>query len=72
MAEVAERVQLLDIYVMGKRFQVPEGLTIQAALEYCGYNLIRGVGCRSGLCACLSESHRAGHVPDPDTLLPHC
>lgn len=55
MAEVAEKVQLLDIYVMGKRFQVPEGLTIQAALEYCGYNLIRGVGCRSGFCgACAT------------------
>jgi len=33
MAEVAEKVQILDIYVMGKHYQVPEGLTIQAPLE---------------------------------------
>jgi len=53
--KVAEKVQMLDIYVMGKHYQVPEGLTIQAALEYCGYNLIRAVGCRSGFCgACAT------------------
>ena len=57
MAEVAkkEKVRMLDIFIMGKHFQVPEGLTIQSALEYCGYNLIRGVGCRSGFCgACAT------------------
>lgn len=57
MAEVAEKekIQMLDIYIMGKHYQVPEGLTIQAAMEYCGYNLIRGVGCRSGFCgACAT------------------
>ena len=53
MAE--EKVKLLDIYIMGKHYQVPEGLTIQAALEYCGYNLVRSVGCRSGFCgACAT------------------
>ena len=55
MAEPAETLELVDIYVMGRRFQVPQGLTIQAALEYSGYNLIRGVGCRSGFCgACAT------------------
>ena len=55
MAQLAERLELIDIYVMGKHFQVPAGLTIQAALEYSGYNLIRGVGCRSGFCgACAT------------------
>ncbi len=57
MAKVAEKgkVQMLGIYIMGKHYQVPEGLTIQAALEYCGYNLIRSVGCRSGFCgACAT------------------
>ena len=56
-AEVAEKekVKTLDIYIMGKHYQVPEGLTIQAALEYCGYNLVRSVGCRSGFCgACAT------------------
>lgn len=46
---------MIDIYVMGKHYRVPRGLTIQTALEYCGYNLIRGVGCRSGFCgACAT------------------
>jgi len=50
MAQSAGTPEVVDIYVMGKHFQVPQGLTIQAALEYSGYNLIRGVGCRSGFC----------------------
>jgi len=55
MAETIDTQELVDIYVMGKHFRVPRGLTIQAALEYSGYNLIRGVGCRSGFCgACAT------------------
>lgn len=50
-----ERVKMVDIYIMGKRYQVPEGLTIMQALEYAGYQLIRGVGCRGGFCgACAT------------------
>lgn len=46
---------MLDVYIMGKRYKVPEGLTILAALEYCGYRLIRGCGCRAGFCgACAT------------------
>jgi heterodisulfide reductase subunit C len=55
MARVAEKVRMIDIYIMGKRCRVPEGLTIMTALEYCGYNLIRGCGCREGFCgACAT------------------
>jgi ferredoxin len=49
-AKVDEKVRMVDIYILGKHYEVPEGLTIQTALEYCGYNLIRGVGCRAGFC----------------------
>lgn len=46
---------MVDIYIMGKRYQVPEGMTILTALEYCGYRLIRGCGCRAGFCgACAT------------------
>ena len=52
---MAEPVPLVDIYIMGKHYQVPEGLTILTALEYCGYRLIRGCGCRAGFCgACAT------------------
>lgn len=47
--------RMIDIYIMGRRYQVPEGLTILTALEYCGYRMIRGCGCRSGFCgACAT------------------
>ena len=53
--KVAEKVRLIDIYIMGKHYQVPEGLTIMTALEHCGYRLIRGCGCRAGFCgACAT------------------
>lgn len=52
------RVQLVKmkrIYVMGREYLVPEGLTIMKALEYAGFRLIRGVGCRGGFCgACVT------------------
>ena len=52
---MAEQSRLIDIYIMGKRYQVPEGLTILTALEYCGYRMIRGCGCRAGFCgACAT------------------
>jgi heterodisulfide reductase subunit C len=52
---MVEQVPMVNIYIMGKRYQVPEGLTILTALEYCGYRLIRGCGCRAGFCgACAT------------------
>ena len=52
---MSEQVRMVDVYVMGKHYQVPAELTIMAALEYCGYRLIRGCGCRSAFCgACAT------------------
>ena len=45
---------MVNIYIMGKRYKVPEALTIQTALEYCGYNIVRGCGCRAGFCGACS------------------
>jgi Fe-S oxidoreductase len=46
----------ISIYIFGKRYEVPEGLTIQKAMEYSGYQFIRSCGCRGGICgACLTE-----------------
>ena len=53
---MAEQGQMVDIYIMGRHYQVPEGLTILTALEYCGYRMIRGCGCRAGFCgACATD-----------------
>jgi len=53
--------ELIPIYIMGKRYEVPSSLTIMKAMEYAGYKLIRGAGCRSGFCgACATVYRTAG------------
>jgi formate hydrogenlyase subunit 6/NADH:ubiquinone oxidoreductase subunit I len=48
-------IEKIPIYVMGNRYDVPVGLTIMKALEYAGFKLIRGCGCRGGVCgACVT------------------
>ena len=54
---------MIDIYILGKRYQVPSTLTIQDALEYAGYQLIRGVGCRSGFCGACGTVYRVQGDP---------
>jgi Fe-S-cluster-containing hydrogenase component 2 len=60
---MAEQVPMVDIYIMGKRYQVPEGLTILTALEYCGYRMIRGCGCRAGFCGACATIYRVKDDP---------
>jgi len=61
--KVTEKVRMLDIYIMGKRYQVPEGLTIMTALEYCGYRLIRGCGCRAAFCGACGTVYNFKNDP---------
>jgi len=52
---------MIPIYVMGKKFQVPEDLTILKALEFSGFKITRGCGCRGGVCgACATVFRRKG------------
>lgn len=52
---------LVAIYIMGKRYEVPSNLTIMKAMEYAGYKLVRGCGCRAGFCgACATVYRTAG------------
>lgn len=50
--------RLVPIFVMGKKYDVPESLTIQKALEFAGYQLIRGCGCRGGICGACGTVYR--------------
>jgi succinate dehydrogenase/fumarate reductase-like Fe-S protein len=50
--------EMIPIYIMGKRYIVPDALTIMGALEYAGYKLIRGVGCRAAFCGACSTVYR--------------
>lgn len=49
---------LIPIYIMGKQYQVPANLTIMKAMEYAGYRLVRGVGCRGGFCGACATVYR--------------
>jgi succinate dehydrogenase/fumarate reductase-like Fe-S protein len=49
---------LIPVYIMGKQYMVPSTLTIMKAMEYAGYTLIRGVGCRGGFCGACATAFR--------------
>lgn len=48
----------VNIYLFGKKYTVPEELTIMKAMEYCGYQLVRGCGCRNGFCGACATIYR--------------
>ena len=54
----ATETKMIPIYIMGKRYNVPEGLTIMKAMEYAGYQFIRGCGCRGGICGACGTVYR--------------
>jgi len=58
-----ELAQMIPIYIMGKRYDVPPSLTIMKAMEYAGYTLIRGVGCRGGFCGACGTVYRIKDDP---------
>ena len=51
-------VDLISVSIMGKRYMVPPTLTIMKAMEWAGYTLIRGVGCRGGFCGACATTYR--------------
>ncbi|OGP75507.1 MAG: 4Fe-4S ferredoxin [Deltaproteobacteria bacterium RBG_16_49_23] len=53
-----EKEELVPIFIMGKRYEVPASFTIQKAMEYAGYQLIRGCGCRGGICGACGTVYR--------------
>ena len=49
---------MLNVYLFGKKYEVPAGLTIMTAMEYAGYDLVRGCGCRNGFCGACATIYR--------------
>jgi len=45
-----EGTKMIPVFIMGKKYMLPETLTIQKAIEYAGYQYIRACGCRGGIC----------------------
>lgn len=49
---------MVNVFLMGKKYEVPSNLTIMKAYEYAGYQLIRGCGCRNGFCGACATIYR--------------
>lgn len=60
---MVEQTQTIPIYIMGKRYDVPPSLTIMKAMEWAGYTLVRGVGCRGGFCGACGTVYRIQDDP---------
>jgi heterodisulfide reductase subunit C len=56
--DVGKKAESVEVFIMGKSYNVPAGLTIMKALEYAGYKYIRGCGCRAGFCGACSTIYR--------------
>jgi len=51
-------VKKVTVFIMGQKYEVPEGFTILNAVEYAGYQLKRGVGCREGFCGACATVYK--------------
>ncbi len=49
---------MVNVFFFGKKYTVPAGLTIMTAMEYAGYQLVRGCGCRNGFCGACATVYR--------------
>ena len=50
--------KLIPIYILSRKYYVPEGSTIITAMEYAGFKLKKGVGCREGFCGACASLYR--------------
>ena len=50
---------MVTVFLFGKKYEVPDSLTIMEAMEYSGYQLVRGCGCRNGFCGACATSFRS-------------
>jgi len=49
---------IAKVFFDGKPYEVPAELTIMTAMEYAGYRLVRGCGCRHGFCGACATIYR--------------
>ena len=52
------REGLIPVFIMGKRFFVPESYTIVTAMEYVGFQFKKAIGCREGFCGACATIYR--------------
>lgn len=51
-------MDFVEILIMGKKYRVPSEITVQKAMEYAGFQIIRGCGCRGGVCGACAILYR--------------
>ena len=56
--KVAPKKEMATVYLMGKAHKVPADATIMGAIEYAGYLIKRGAGCREGFCGACATVYR--------------
>ena len=56
--ETNETREMVTVFIMGNSHRVPADATIMKALEYAGYQIKRGAGCREGFCGACGTVYR--------------
>lgn len=51
-------IKMASVFIMGKAHKVPADATIMGAIEYAGYQIKRGAGCREGFCGACATVYR--------------
>jgi formate hydrogenlyase subunit 6/NADH:ubiquinone oxidoreductase subunit I len=54
----ASKEKMVTVYIMGQAYKVPDDATIMGAIEYAGYQIKRGAGCREGFCGACATVYR--------------
>jgi len=54
----APKKEMVIVFIMGKAHKVPADATIMGAIEYAGYQIKRGAGCREGFCGACATVYR--------------
>jgi formate hydrogenlyase subunit 6/NADH:ubiquinone oxidoreductase subunit I len=57
-AKKAPKKEKVTVFIMGKAHKVPADATIMGAIEYAGYQIKRGAGCREGFCGACATVYR--------------
>jgi formate hydrogenlyase subunit 6/NADH:ubiquinone oxidoreductase subunit I len=56
--ETSEEKDMVTVLIMGQAYKVPADATIMGAIEYAGYQIKRGAGCREGFCGACATAYR--------------
>ncbi len=56
--KIVPEKKMATVYIMGKSHKVPADATIMGAIEYAGYLIKRGAGCREGFCGACATVYR--------------